>query len=346
MNIQRQLISINYSKGVIINPRYIVVHDTDNRKRRANAKANRDYFANHPDAQASAHYTVDQDNIIQVLEDIWRGWHCGDVYNPKINNSNSIGIELCVNEDNDFAKTLLNGIELTKYLMNKYNIPVENVIRHHDVTGKICPKYMIQDHPELWGQFKEAVGGKTIGNIVVTTPVQDDPISKGKKFIGYKCKELQEKLIALGYDLGTYGADGDFGKVTYNALLKFQKDNGLVVDGLAGTNTFNKLDELLSNKTETNEYDFRSLQGFIGVSQDNLPGPITLSKCPLVKKGSSGNVVKWLQDRLNYLGFNCGAVDGLFGEKTRAAIVAFQASIGLSADGVVGQNTWGKLLGI
>lgn len=93
-------------------------------------------------------------------------------------------------------------------------------------------------------------------------------------------------------------------------------------------------------------YDFRSLQEFIGVSQDNIPGPITLSQCPLVRKGSIGNITKWLQSRLNYLGFNCGAADGIFGEKTRAAVIAFQASRGLSQDGIVGQNTWRKLLGL
>jgi len=49
---------------------------------------------------------------------------------------------------------------------------------------------------------------------------------------------------------------------------------------------------------------------------------------------------------LNSLGFNCGAVDGIFGEKTRAAVIDFQASRGLSGDGIVGQNTWRKLLGL
>lgn len=157
IKLSKQLIDINYSKGVTTVPRYIVIHDTDNRKFGANAQANRDYFANHPDAQASAHYTVDQNNIIQVLENNWRGWHVGDRSNPIINNSNTIGIELCVNVDNDFNKTLENGIALTKYLMEKYAIPAQNVVRHYDVTGKICPKYMIWDKPQLWEYLKSAI---------------------------------------------------------------------------------------------------------------------------------------------------------------------------------------------
>lgn len=85
-------------------------------------------------------------------------------------------------------------------------------------------------------------------------------------------------------------------------------------------------------------------QGFSNQAVDNLPGPITLAGCPLIKIGASGNITRLLQERLNELGFNCGVVDGVFGEKTKAAVIAFQASRGLSADGVVGQNTWRKLI--
>lgn len=98
--------------------------------------------------------------------------------------------------------------------------------------------------------------------------------------------------------------------------------------------------------SKTSDYDFKSLQGYIGVGQDNIPGPITLSKCPLTKKGAKGNIVKWIQARLNFLGFNCGAVDGDFGNKTLAAVKTFQAKNGLVADGIIGQNTWRKLLGL
>lgn len=89
-----------------------------------------------------------------------------------------------------------------------------------------------------------------------------------------------------------------------------------------------------------------NVQGFSNQKVDNAPGPITLSGCPLLKIGASGNITRLVQERLNTLGFNCGAADGIFGEKTRAAVMAFQSSRGLSADGVVGQNTWRNLLGL
>jgi len=52
-------------------------------------------------------------------------------------------------------------------------------------------------------------------------------------------------VISLGYDLGSYGADGEFGSATLAAVKAFQTANGLVVDGIAGEKTLKKLEELL-----------------------------------------------------------------------------------------------------
>lgn len=159
IRINKQLINRNYEKGVRIIPKYIVIHDTDNRAVTANAMANRNYFANHENAKASAHYIVDESNIVQALEDRWMGWHIGDgPDNGSAQNNNSIAIELTVNADGNFDKTYENGIELTKYLMNKYNISPENVIMHNDASGKICSKMMIKDRPGMWQEFKRRIG--------------------------------------------------------------------------------------------------------------------------------------------------------------------------------------------
>ncbi|MGL5616215.1 MAG: SH3 domain-containing protein [Sarcina sp.] len=158
LKVSKQLIDINYSKGVVIQPKYIVIHDTDNRRVGADAQANRDYFANHPNANASAHYIIDQGKIVQALEDTWKGWHVGDGgAGASINNGNTIGIELAVNQGNDFKKTMENGIALTRYLMEKYNIPAENIVMHKHASGKTCSRMMIEDEPELWTIYKEKV---------------------------------------------------------------------------------------------------------------------------------------------------------------------------------------------
>ena len=65
-------------------------------------------------------------------------------------------------------------------------------------------------------------------------------IRKGDK--GPEVKELQEKLLRLGYALPRYGADGDFGKETESAVKAFQTDNGLKADGVAGKKTLEAIE--------------------------------------------------------------------------------------------------------
>ena len=70
------------------------------------------------------------------------------------------------------------------------------------------------------------------------------------------------------------------------------------------------------------------------------------SSYPTLKKGARGNITKLLQVKLVSLGYNTNGVDGIFGFGTEKAVMSFQKNNGLVADGIVGQNTWGKLLKI
>lgn len=62
-----------------------------------------------------------------------------------------------------------------------------------------------------------------------------------------------------------------------------------------------------------------------------------------MKMGSTGEDVRQLQEMLNALGYSCGTADGLFGNRTHAAVVVFQKHNGLTVDGVVGPKTWKAL---
>lgn len=64
---------------------------------------------------------------------------------------------------------------------------------------------------------------------------------------------------------------------------------------------------------------------------------------PTVKRGSLSNYVLIAQDDLNTLGFRTGGLDGIFGPATQTAVISYQRSRGLSADGIVGCNTWRTL---
>jgi peptidoglycan hydrolase-like protein with peptidoglycan-binding domain len=90
----------------------------------------------------------------------------------------------------------------------------------------------------------------------------------------------------------------------------------------------------------------KQLQELIGANPDGKPGPETLGKCPLLVRGSSGNVVKWLQYCLNsptILGAKLG-MDGQYGGMTQIAVQNYQAKVRIAADGKFGQMSWSKLL--
>lgn len=149
----------NYSKGRHTTIKYLVLHYTANNG--DTALSNCKYFSS-ANRNASAHYFVDEKGIYRSVRDMNVAWHCGSTNGYKhkyCRNTNSIGIEMCSRKDKNGKfyikeETIVNAIELTKYLMEKYDIQVENVIRHYDVTGKMCPKPFVEDE-KLWLDFKD-----------------------------------------------------------------------------------------------------------------------------------------------------------------------------------------------
>ncbi len=147
--------------------KYIVIHYVG---ALGGAKANCQYAAGRY-IGASAHYYVGfEGEIWQSVEDGDVAWHCGakSYKHAECRNSNSIGIELCVrNKGSQAAEsrdwyfeeaTVQSAINLTKYLMEKYGVPVDHILRHYDVTGKICPNPYVYNHTaHTWDAFKAAL---------------------------------------------------------------------------------------------------------------------------------------------------------------------------------------------
>lgn len=130
--------------------KFIVIHYTGND---GDTDENNGNYFDDKYIGASAHYFVDDDSATQSVPDNYVAHHCGGKRQSKYggafygecNNTNSIGIEICDDVKNGViypsAKTIANVLELTEYLMKKYNVPKSRVIRHYDVTGKMCPAY-------------------------------------------------------------------------------------------------------------------------------------------------------------------------------------------------------------
>lgn len=149
--------SQNFTPGRSRKVKYLVIHYTSNNG--DTAKNNADYFAREK-VGASAHYFCDESEIWQSVKDTDTAWHCGakTYKHPECRNSNSIGIEICMNDKNGKVRqgSIDTAAELARYLMKRYGILLANVIRHHDVTGKDCPAPMVDD-PALWDAFKKSL---------------------------------------------------------------------------------------------------------------------------------------------------------------------------------------------
>lgn len=216
-------------------------------------------------------------------------WHCGGglqgsgghQFHGVCTNYNSIGIECGVyytdnvkEGDGDSNKwyfseeTQESLVRLVSKLMDEYKIDIDHVIRHYDVTGKICPNPYVKNNGKngnwTWDEFKANLKQyRKNGSITIpdraSAPVSVPTSSNTKTYLSKgdnssAVKTMQTMLIACGYSCGKSGADGDFGENTLTAVKAFQKASGLAVDGLYGTKSKAALEaayKALTAKKET-----------------------------------------------------------------------------------------------
>ncbi|MCK6381897.1 MAG: N-acetylmuramoyl-L-alanine amidase [Leptospiraceae bacterium] len=139
----------------------------------ATAKNIRDYFQNlgkqNPndnieDRSASAHYAIDDNETIEIIPPDEVAYHVGALkknytelarsLGNRSPNNYSLGIELCHNDiTGKFSQYVIGGcLQLTKILLNVYNLEKSDVCMHYDLTGKLCPKYFVEN-PDQWESF-------------------------------------------------------------------------------------------------------------------------------------------------------------------------------------------------
>lgn len=195
------------------NIKYIVVHYTANDG--DTDEANGNYFKNNI-VKASAHYFVDDNSITQSVPDDYVAWSVGGKKYPNTsggslygicNNANSISVELCDCKKNgkyDFTeKTLKNAADLIIALMKKYNISANNVIRHYDVTGKVCPLPFVEDK-KAWGNFKERLDEEMVEQSKVIVDGKEIAVKRILKD-GTNYIAVRDIAKAVGYEIGNKG---------------------------------------------------------------------------------------------------------------------------------------------
>ncbi len=158
---------------------------------------------------------------------------------------------------------------------------------------------------------------------------------------GNEVKLIQYYLNFLSFfnnRLPSIDADGIFGPATENAVKAFQSEYGLTVDGIVGRDTWNRLQDAYFSTLNSLPDEYRSYSSLL------YPGYV-------ITTGASGNVVTQLQTFLNVIAANNSAVpsvavDGVYGNETRNAVIAVQKLSGLEQTGAVGALTWNAIVNL
>ena len=232
MNIIQRFIPASHKDtrpGLRMVPTYITIHETDNLESGADAQAHAKLQERGNDRGASWHLQVDDHEIIQSIPFNEAAWAAGDGRNGT-GNTSSIHIEICVNRDGDFKKSVSHAAEVTKQLMKDYQIPLAHVVQHNHWSGKNCPRFLRSGKRGVdWDDFIELVSkdGHQKWNVAYPGHL----IQRGST--GKDVEEIQRALSVM--------VDGIFGPKTEAAVKVLQKRNGLKADGIVGSKTWKVL---------------------------------------------------------------------------------------------------------
>ena len=234
-------------------PAYIVIHETDNWSKGADAKAHATAMKN-GNLDGTVHYYVDSKSIYQTLDHSDGAWAVGDGKGKYgITNRNSINIEICVNPETDYYKAVDKAEQLAAQLLKQYGWGTDHLKRHYDASRKNCPRRIQAEG--RWPEFVQKTaaymkGQTTVNNTTNTTKssvtltdkieVQFPVIQKGSK--GTAVSMMQAMLGVK--------VDGDFGNNTDTSLKAFQKNVKLTADGICGKDTWTKVIEHMKVNTK------------------------------------------------------------------------------------------------
>jgi N-acetylmuramoyl-L-alanine amidase len=221
----------NRPKHKLIKLKGLVVHWTANTSVGSDADNNRNFF-NTTKNSVSAHYVIDDKQIVRCLPDNEVGYHVGAKKYTKVGmtltqgtiekdnspfyspNYFTVGIEMCVNQDGDWNKTYQNTVKFSAKFLVENKLTIDNLYRHYDITGKLCPQMMIDE--KEWKKFKDAVQLKI--NEMTKPASPKDELREALEFI-------DKNICDIDVDLWINNCKS--GKVQFLDALMIKIGNGL-----------------------------------------------------------------------------------------------------------------------
>jgi N-acetylmuramoyl-L-alanine amidase len=216
---------------------FITYHNTYNDVRAYNEV---NYMINNNN-QVSYHFAIDEKEVVQGIDVNRNAWACGDG-GSGTGNRKSISVEVCYSKNGgaNYTKAEKLANKFVAQLLYERGWGVDRVKPHQYWSGKFCPHRILADNrwkatiADIQNELDALKGGKVVSTAPSTFKGYLD---KGDE--GAPVKELQVLLNEAGAKLKE---DGLFGTETEKALIKFQKENGLKADGIAGNDTFRILE--------------------------------------------------------------------------------------------------------
>ena len=343
----------NFTWGRVTNPTLIVIHDMEAGEYSTTAENCAGYFAGSNAPQASAHYCCDNDSVVCSVQPDDTAWHTA--HTPT--NNCGIGIEQAgyANQGigfmygwaDEYSQQMITTqvAPLCAALCQRYGIPVQflsaddlrngnfnGITSHREISFAFVPGGHTDPGPDYpWDQLLSEIS-KNLGGVTPPAPTPTVPSGDsgvyGVGSTGEKVKSIQ-KLVGVAQD-------GIYGPQTANAVSAWQHNLQIPVDGIWGPRTEEATTQLFAflaaqNTPEPNGEGNAFLEALNGATKK------------IIQSGSTGGAVAICQGALNAKGYAL-VQDGIFGPATDSAVRRFQSDNGLSADGIVGPQTWGKLI--
>lgn len=257
-------------------------------------------------------------------------YNCRKITNGTGYSLHAFGIAVDINaRTNPYGKTLITDMPIAMIAAVKA-IKTSKGLQVFRWGGEY-PNFKDAMHFEVVVSPDELSKGIDTASVVAEPPDPTDPrtwstVSKGVR--GPTVAKLKELLTENGFECGSGTV---FDPKTLSAVKAYQESRKLTTDGIVGLQTWTALLKAIPAIEDEKEAPFKRTT-------------TATPKRPTIKSGAKDSIVEELQRLLTDRGFEPGEIDGVFGKKTKTALMAFQKANGLESDGVCGPLTWRVLL--